>query len=359
MRIVLFTDSLGAGGAQRQLVGLAKLLKDAGEDVTVLTYHCDEFYAPFLDENGIRYVLLNDAQRALKRIVKVCRYVRYEKPDVLIAYQEVPSLIACIAKIFNPEIKLIVSERNTTQKIDKVLKIRFFLYRWADAIVPNSYSQEKFIKRYCPKLMDKVTTITNFVDISKFCVPQDKKRSAKPIIMVAATIFNSKNTLGLIEALGRIPVSERNFIVKWYGYSERFEDYYNQCVQKIESCGVGDCIQLLPKTLNISECYQQADYFCLPSFFEGTPNVICEAISSGLPVLCSDVCDNAIYVHEGENGFLFSPNSSASIAEAIQRILLLDENQYMKFSLKSREIAEEKLAEDIFLSKYREVIDRL
>jgi glycosyltransferase involved in cell wall biosynthesis len=334
-------------------------LKDVGEDVSILTYHKDEFYAPFLDANGVRRVLLEDAQGALKRIVKVCRYIGKEKPDVVIAYQEVPSLIACLAKICNPKVKLIVSERNTTQEIDKIVRIRFFLYRWADAIVPNSYSQEKFIKRYCPKLMDKVTTITNFVDISKFCVPQDKKRSAKPIIMVAATIFNSKNTLGLIEALGRIPVSERNFIVKWYGYSERFEDYYNQCVQKIESCGVGDCIQLLPKTLNISECYQQADYFCLPSFFEGTPNVICEAISSGLPVLCSDVCDNAIYVHEGENGFLFNPNSSASIAEAIQRILLLDENQYMKFSLKSREIAEEKLAEDIFLSKYREVIDRL
>ena len=36
MKIVLLTDSLGAGGAQRQLIGLAKLLKDIGEDVTVL-----------------------------------------------------------------------------------------------------------------------------------------------------------------------------------------------------------------------------------------------------------------------------------------------------------------------------------
>ena len=307
MRIVLFTDSLGAGGAQRQLVGLAKLLKDAGEDVTVLTYHCDEFYAPFLDENGIRYVLLNDAQRALKRIVKVCRYVRHEKPDVLIAYQEVPSLIACIAKILNPEIKLIVSERNTTQKIDKVLKIRFFLYRWADAIVPNSYSQENFIRGYCPRLMDKVKTITNFVDLSKFSVPQNKRRSAKPVIMVAATIFNSKNTLGLIEAVNLIPKPDRNFVIKWYGYSERFGDYYNQCIAKIASYGLEEYIQLLPKTQNISECYQEADYFCLPSFFEGTPNVICEAISCGLPVLCSDICDNAIYVHEDENGFLFDP----------------------------------------------------
>ena len=54
MKIILFTDSLGAGGAQRQLVGLAKLLKDVGEDVSILTYHKDEFYAPFLEKCLVR-----------------------------------------------------------------------------------------------------------------------------------------------------------------------------------------------------------------------------------------------------------------------------------------------------------------
>lgn len=360
MKIVLFTDSLGAGGAQRQLVGLAKLLKDAGENVTVLTYHKDEFYASFLEENGVAYHLLEDAQGALKRIVKVCKYIRQEKSDVLISYQEVPSLIASVAKICNPRMKLIVSERNTTQVVDKIVRIRFFLYRWADAIVPNSYSQEKFIKGYYPKLMNKVTTITNFVDLKKFDIPQYKiGTNDKPVIMIAATIFNSKNTLGLIDAVNQIKKEERNFVIKWYGYSEHFATYYNQCLQKIKEYGLEDCVQLFPKTQNIRECYQMADYFCLPSFFEGTPNVICEAISCGLPILCSNVCDNAIYVHEGENGFLFDPKSPESIADAIKRMLLLDETQYEKFSQKSRIIAEKKLSQDVFLRKYQGVIRRI
>lgn len=358
-KIILFTDSLGAGGAQRQLVGLAKLLKDAGEQVTVLTYYKNEFYAPFLEENNVRYNLLEDVRGALKRIIKVCKYIRQEKPDVLISYQEVPSLIACIAKVCNPKIRLIVSERNTTQVIDKNVKIRFFLYRWADAIVPNSYSQERFIKEHYPKLMDKVVTVTNFVDIENFDVAKDKTISNKPIIMVAATIFNSKNTLGLIDAVNHIKKEERNFIIKWYGYSEHFETYYNQCMKKIKEYGLADCIQLLPKTLRIKECYHSADYFCLPSFFEGTPNVICEAISCGLPVLCSDVCDNAFYVHEGKNGFLFNPKSPESIADAIKRMLLLNETQYVEFSRMSRMIAEEKLSQDVFLKKYQEVMNRL
>lgn len=355
-KIILFTDSLGAGGAQRQLVGLAKLLNDTGEDVTVLTYHKDEFYLPFLQENSIKYILLKATRGALKRIIGVCRYIRKENPDVLIAYQEVPSLIACIAKICTPKIKLIVSERNTTQVIDKKVEIRFFLYRWADTIVPNSYSQERFIKEHYPKLLNKVTTITNFVDIEKFDVSENKEISNKPVIMVAATIFNSKNTLGLINAVSLINKEERNFVIKWYGYSEHFSTYYNQCLERIKEYGLEDCIQLLPKTQNIKECYQMADYFCLPSFYEGTPNVICEAISCGLPVLCSDVCDNAIYVHEGDNGFLFNPKSPESIANAIKRMLSLDEKQYAEFSKNSRVIAEEKLSEMLFLKKYEDII---
>ena len=355
MKIVLFTDSLGAGGAQRQLVGLAKLLKDTGDSVMVLTYHKDEFYLPFLKDNNIKYDILEKANGALKRIIKVCRYIKKVKPDVLISYQEVPSLIACLAKIYNPKVRLIVSERNTTQVIDNIVKTRFFLYRWANAIVPNSYSQEKFIKDYYPKLVNKVTTITNFVDLEKFDVLEKKVKSNKPIIMIAASIFPSKNTIGFIESV-KLLKNNINFIVKWYGYSERNIEYYNQCMQKIKEYGLEDYIQLLPKTLNIKECYHEADYFCLPSFFEGTPNVICEAISCGLPVICSNVCDNSIYVHEGENGFLFNPQSPQNMACAIERMLKLDESQYKEFSRNSRLIAENKLSQNIFLKKYKDII---
>ena len=357
-KIVLFTDSLGAGGAQRQLVGLAKLLKEANNDITVITYYKSEFYLSFLHDYHIEYVLLENAVEAIKRIKSVIKYIKQVQPDVLIAYQETPSLIACLVKIVCPNIKVIVSERNTTQVIDVKTKIRFFLYRWADQIIPNSYSQERFIKKYKPNLSDKIKTITNFVDIDKFNVQRTTIKNPIPVIMVAATIFNSKNTLGLIEAIKLIKSSPIKFKVKWYGRSEHFSGYCNECENKIREYGLEEYIELLPKTLNIKECYERADYFCLPSFFEGTPNVICEAISCSLPVLCSNVCDNSNYVHEGENGTLFDPNSPQSIADAIIRILSINDKQYMDYSKKSRMIAEEKLSEVIFLKKYQQIIGK-
>lgn len=355
MKIILFTDSLGAGGAQRQLVGLAKLFHECQYDVSVLTYHKDDFYFPHLKEHAIKYVQLQNAQEPLKRIAVVIKYVMQEEPDVLIAYQETPSLIACVVKMFVPRTKIIVSERNTTQELNFSTILRFYLYKWVDIIVPNSYSQEKYLKQYNPKFSHKITTITNFVDLEKFS-PIERVRKNNPVIMVAASIWPSKNTLGFIEAIKIVKDRGYKFDVRWYGKSHVNIDYFNKAVQKVRDLSLEDCVHLLDKSNNIKNKYDEADYFCLPSFYEGTPNVICEAISCGLPVICSDVCDNPIYVQEGNNGSLCNPKYPESIADAIERMLSLTDEQYIEYSQNSRIIAEDKLSSSVFLNKYEHIL---
>ena len=114
-RIVLFTDALGSGGAQRQLVGLAILLKDRGFDVIVLTYHNNTFFVPLLEENGISYLFSTKAHNKINRVLGISQEIRALKPDILIAYQRSPAIISCFAKLLNPKVFLIVSERNTSQ----------------------------------------------------------------------------------------------------------------------------------------------------------------------------------------------------------------------------------------------------
>ena len=152
MRILCLIDSLGPGGAQRQLVGLATFLKERGYDVSVVTYHDNRFFADQLLTNGVPYVYLKKARKNLTRIWHVDRYIRKVKPNVVISYLETPSICACVAKLFNHKFKLIVSERNTTQHTGRNEKIRFYLFRVADYVIPNAFSQEEYIKSVFPKL---------------------------------------------------------------------------------------------------------------------------------------------------------------------------------------------------------------
>ena len=68
-RIICLIDSLVAGGAQRQLVGLASLLKNKGYRVKVVTYYDYPFYLPFLQDNNVEYECLSCGRNVLKRLL--------------------------------------------------------------------------------------------------------------------------------------------------------------------------------------------------------------------------------------------------------------------------------------------------
>lgn len=361
VKLLLFIDNLGAGGAQRQLVGLAVLLKQRGYDVKVCYYQDSSFNYYYLEQNEVKHELIENADNYKKRIFVVAKYFRKENPDWVIAYQETPSLVACMAKILGGKFKLIVSERSSTQIMGKRERIRFFLYRWADAIVPNSYAQTDFLATHYPWMRKKLQTIHNFVDLSQFH-PIEKKRRDIPIIVVAASVWPPKNVLGFIEAVKILNERNLRFRVEWYGVvDDKLEVnvlYRNECKQKLSEYDLTDIMQLLPKTQNIVEVYRSADFCCLPSLFEGTPNVICEAMASGLPIICSNVCDNARYVHEGENGFLFDPNEPKEMADKIEEALKMCDGDYSNYCQTSRAIAQEMLSSESFLTKYLKIIDK-
>lgn len=350
-KVLCLIDSLGAGGAQRQLVGLAVFLKERDYDVKVAFYHNILFYAEALSQKGVPYEFLESANNSKKRLIEITRYIRQMKPDAVISYLDVPNICACIAKLVCRNFRLIVSERNTTQHTGKKEWIRFNLFRLADSIIPNSFSQAEYIRQNFYFLGKKITIIPNFVDLAHFS-PSFHPKNYVPVIIVAATIWPSKNTLGFIDAVSILVQKGVKFHVKWYGKSVSNIDYYNACKNRIEEKGIGSYIELLEKTDKIANCYREADYFCLPSFYEGTPNVICEALASGLPIMCSDVCDNSRYVKEGENGTLFDPKDVKSIVDKIEIMLQLSNRVYEQYCKRSREIAENNLSKERFINDY-------
>lgn len=357
MKIICFIDTLGPGGAQRQITGLSVQLKEKGNDVQIITYHDNPFYAEFLSKVGVPYVFLSKAERAISRFSVISKYLRRNKPDVVIAYLETPSILACMAKMLNHSFKLIVSERNTTQVISRNEKLRFKLFEIADFVVPNSFSQERFIKEHYPKLASKVSTITNFVDLDYF-VPIVHSRRSVPEIVIAASIWPPKNTMNFIKSVALLKQRGVSFHVSWYGITQLHYGYYEECQRAIVAEDVADYISLLDKTKEIKAKYQESDYFCLPSLYEGTPNVICEALACGLPVVCSDVCDNSKYVQEGVNGKLFNPHSVENMADAIEGLLRQSDEDYLAYREASRRIAEEKLSKTRFVNQYIELLKR-
>jgi colanic acid/amylovoran biosynthesis glycosyltransferase len=70
----------------------------------------------------------------------------------------------------------------------------------------------------------------------------------------------------------------------------------------------------------IAEYYRRADAFCLPSFAEGVPVVLMEAMAMELPVVATDVMGVRELVDDGVNGILVRPSRPDLLADAIDRL---------------------------------------
>ena len=351
MKIICFIDSLGSGGAQRQLTSLAVLLKKANYDVHVVVYYNKPFYQDFLKENDVSYSILPNSVKPLGRILNFYKFFKYENPDWVIAYQDTPSIVACVCKLLGCNYKLIVSERNTTQRVNIRTRIKFNLYRCSDFVVPNSYSQGKFIKKVFGFLSNKVRVITNFVDTEYFCY--NKKGINNPLeIISVARLYPQKNAPRFVEAVKLAVDRGARLHVSWFG--AKGPDY-NKTQSLIRKYDLDDYFELKEPTKEIVAKYHKSDFFVLPSLFEGFPNVLCEAMSCGLPVLFSDVCDNSSIAKDGYNGFTFNPLDVKQMAQVLIKISSLPENEIQQMGLRSREIIEHAFSKEDFIHRYLEL----
>lgn len=354
-RILCFIDSLASGGAQRQIVGLATLLKRKGHEVKFITYYNIPFYLSQLQENGIDYEYVPCGRNVWKRLWKIGRALKEFNPDVVISYLDTPNILACLMHVNKrKKWKLIVSERNTTQQLTLKERIKFSLYRFADNIVPNSYSQMDFISKHYAQYIAKCQVITNFVDVDYF--NQVEKNIGNNVLRIIGVgrVASQKNIPILIKALKEVRDQGKLARVDWYG--KKFETY-DECMKLIKHYEIDDSFIFHEPCNDIVSKYQESDLFILPSIYEGFPNVLCEAMSCGLPVIATDVCDNGRIVKNEENGYIIPSGNNTKLAQKILQFMNLSKTQREAMSKKSREIAVEMFSQKTFVRKYAKLID--
>lgn len=355
-KILCFIESLGSGGAERQLTGLAVMLKEQGYEIEVVYYCKKEFYLPFLEENGVKGVFLSSAVSKSRRVFSIRKYIKEYNPDTIISYSASSCMILCSLKLLGGKFKLIVSERNTTQKNTLREKIRFFLYKWADVIVPNSNAQGRFIKENYPNLEKKIQVITNFVDTDKFSPSNEEIPTHDTTnIICVGRLMPQKNIIRFIESISRVVNDGYKIHIDWFG--QNLGDNYSEEVKlKIEENNLSSFFEFHPASSCIEKKYQKSDVFCLPSIYEGFPNVLCEAMSCGKPVLCSRVCDNPTIVSEEKNGLMFNPLDADNMAEVIEKYINLSEEKKKDMAITSRKIAVDMFSKKSFINKYISII---
>jgi glycosyltransferase involved in cell wall biosynthesis len=104
------------------------------------------------------------------------------------------------------------------------------------------------------------------------------------------------------------------------------------------------------------ELYQAADIFCLPSWNEGLPLSMLEALSTGLPILVSDVADNQKIVEESRSGMVIEAQNLQNLTEELSDMM---SKNLSEGSSNARRFAEEKLKWSEIAKEYIEHYNEL
>ena len=332
LRVLYFIDSLGSGGAQRQLVTLVRALDRAAVEPTVAVYHPLYHFRPELAEAGIRIVNLGPGggrnPRVLLRLTALLKRGGF---DLVHSYMRAPSVLARVASslIFGPPV--IVSERNVDLgQARGAITLERMLAGRAAAMIVNAEAIRVHVERLVPAWRKMIKVIPNGVAWSE---PTDAERrkagefrrshlgGAEILLGVVARIEWQKAPDILLHALELLPDEVCGRIrVVWVGKTIDRE-LVLLIRRRLEDSPLAGRVSFIPETRDVRSVYLGIDGLVLPSRWEGFPNVVLEALAHGVPVIATDVGDVRKLVEPGTSGWVVPTGDAGALASAIRDLV--------------------------------------
>ncbi len=254
----------------------------------------------------------------------------FKETDIIKTNQIEGCWVAFIAKIFYKK-KLVIRsgydwlrdfiDYNKIQKKKKYLKylynyfkiyvLEFLGLKFADKIIFSNELDIGFIIKsfHLKKRKDKIHLVYNYIDIDLF-KPLNLKKKEKHIIYVGK-LYNVKNLKNLFLALEGL----EGFTLDIVGEGPDYE------VLKKLACDLGIRVNFFGQIPNnqLPEIINQYHIFVLPSFYEGNPKALLEAMSCGIACIGTNVRGINNIIKHKINGYLCNPDSK-SIRNAIIKI---------------------------------------
>ena len=329
--VALIIHSLCFGGAERQVVEMARNLDSSRFDVYIITF---SDFTPLLAENDPLRSKLKIIQSSAKvgpfvlwRLFRLLKAIRVDIAHAFPFDTEIETrLVARLAGV-----KVVAgSERNDNYQINRW---RWLIHRMtlplADAIIANSYSGAAYHSNLYGQKDDFYAVVRNGVDTNRFNVkPRNTCRSALRldtsaiVIGVFASFKPQKNHGDLFRAM-KIVVSENPKVRLLLAGDSLFEKtnrtkaYKSSLLRLLADCGLSDKTMILGNRTDVELIYPACDLTVLPSLHEGTPNVVLESMSCGIPVVLTDVSDNSMLIEDKEEGLVARSGNVSDLAEKI------------------------------------------
>ena len=318
MRVCFVVGTLGCGGAEKQLVFMLRAIKRAGIEARVLCLTEGEFHEAEIKSLGVEVEYIGGNQNRIIRLCKIIQNIRKQPADIIHSSHFYTNIYAALAgKILKlPSIGAIRSNLKSELAVHKSLGA--FQISLPDFLIVNSELGRCAALEYGIS-PEKIEFVRNVVEAESGGRKIPVRQKNKVGFLFVGRLSKEKRPdrfLRLADALVRkYPELPLNFQIAGDGVMRKELEAQTQRNSLLKNK-----VEFLGERAEMKEIYRQADILVLTSDYEGTPNVVLEAMAHSIPVIATRVGGVPEILNE-RRGFLVEPDDAVALMKAACRLV--------------------------------------
>lgn len=341
IRILHVIPTLGRGGAERQLVNLVSNTDRARFEHMVAFLRRPDDFAAEIEAQGYKTIRLDASGktqwiRAAKRLRRV---IEMEKPTVLHSWLYDANVSTRLAGLVSPSIPVIVSLQNADYESANLIaadlpRVKVKVLKLLDQISsrltgPHFVACSEFVKKSTLEHLkvppSSIEVIYNSVDPERLSTTDSEVVELRQSLAIPPEAFVFLN-IGRLDPQKGQSVLVRAFHRVAAAIPLAYLLFVGQGPMKTElrqlstGFGISDRVMFLGNRPDVAAFLALSDVFVFPSFFEGLPLALIEAMSKGLPCIVSSIDTLREVAHDQDSGLLVTPGSEDELANAMLRL---------------------------------------
>lgn len=321
LRICYLAGTLGRGGAEQQLFYALRSLCQSGAEVRVLCLERGAWEEP-IRGLGVPVEWVGQSRSRLRRLARIVKALRSFKPDIVQSQHFYTNAYASVAGRLSgcAEIGALRSDGRFEflgcGAFGGRLNLRLPRVLAANSRCAIQYALDRGVPPSRPCFLP------NAVDTERFH-PVTETSPPPPVLLAVGCLTWEKRFdrfLSILHCLREVYHLEVRGVLA--GPTAPGQDLRPQLERQAAALGLRpDGVELLGSVSDMSALYQRAAVCISTSDHEGTPNVLLEAMASGLPIVATRVGGVPDIVQHGQTGFLLAPEDLGGMANAINELV--------------------------------------
>jgi glycosyltransferase involved in cell wall biosynthesis len=317
-KVVFVAGTLGVGGAERQLYYMTRTLREHGAEPEVVSLTQGEHWEPLIRELGVPVHYAGAVRSRPVRAARIALLARRIRPDVVQSSHSYTNLYASLAARAAGACDIGAIRSDTTRVVEGLGWWGRPTLRTPRTIAVNSTrARHQAIEMGVPA--ERLVYLPSVVDTSLFAPAPPVERPGSVLLNVGRLVEEKRHdrflrVLRRVRDHARCEVDVRGIVLGDGPLRTTLE------AQAADLRLGGEALTFLADP-DSPPVYRSASIFVLTSDYEGTPNVILEAMATGLALVACDVGEVNTVVEDGVTGYVVTPGDEDTMVERVSDLV--------------------------------------